>query len=180
MLIPALVVIKVALPGTLGAIKQSFLPAGGLVAEQESSRRERERPPRGPRPSTRCLDAEPLFGQGYAMPFSIRAPAREQHLRDQWLVTLLETGMSASPAGCGSSSAPYDVRPEAKRTIRTAVGCWSSIAARMAAFAVGMFTYDAFSFIQVTFLLFILVGSAPRCSRERPTPLALRTARQPN
>ena len=28
--------IKLVLPGTLGAIKNSFLPAGGLVAEQQS------------------------------------------------------------------------------------------------------------------------------------------------
>ena len=35
-IIPALIVIKLVLPGTLGAIKQSFLPAGGLIAEQQS------------------------------------------------------------------------------------------------------------------------------------------------
>ena len=43
-----------------------------------------------------------------------------------------------------------------------------------------MFTYDAFSFIQVTFLMFILVGLGSALLAERPTPLALRTARQPN
>jgi hypothetical protein len=32
------------------------------------------------------------------------------------------------------------------------------LAASVAAYAVGMFLYDAFSFIQVTFLLFILLG----------------------
>ncbi len=34
---PALIAIHFVLPGTLGAIKQSFLPAGGLVAEQHAS-----------------------------------------------------------------------------------------------------------------------------------------------
>ncbi len=49
-LIPALIVIKLVLPGTLGAIKQSFLPTGGLIAEQKSHPgRERQRPARGHR-----------------------------------------------------------------------------------------------------------------------------------
>ena len=46
----------------------------------------------------------------------------------------------------------------------------ASIAASVAAFAVGMFTYDAFSFIQVTFLMFILVGLGAALLAERPTP----------
>ena len=34
----------------------------------------------------------------------------------------------------------------------------AALAASLAAFAVGMLTFDAFSFIQVTFLAFILLG----------------------
>ena len=37
LIIPALIAIHFVLPGTLGAIKQSFMPAGGLVAEQHAS-----------------------------------------------------------------------------------------------------------------------------------------------
>ena len=40
-----------------------------------------------------------------------------------------------------------------------------------------MFTYDAFSFIQVTFLMFVLVGLGASLMAERPTPLAVRAAR---
>ena len=50
----------------------------------------------------------------------------------------------------------------------------ASLAAGITAFAVGMFTYDAFSFIQVTFLLFIYVGIGAALLAERPTPLAAR------
>ena len=40
-----------------------------------------------------------------------------------------------------------------------------------------MLTYDAFSFIQVTFLLFIFVGLGSALMAERPTPLAVRDRR---
>jgi hypothetical protein len=49
-----------------------------------------------------------------------------------------------------------------------------SIAASVTAYAVGMTTFDAFAFVQVTFLLFILVGLASALLAERPTPLAAR------
>jgi hypothetical protein len=40
-----------------------------------------------------------------------------------------------------------------------------------------MVTYDAFAFIQVTFLMFIFVGLGAALMSERPIPLAVRTAR---
>jgi hypothetical protein len=40
-----------------------------------------------------------------------------------------------------------------------------------------MVTYDAFAFIQVTFLMFILVGLGSVLLAERPTPLAWRADR---
>ncbi len=80
-LIPALIVIKLVLPGTLGAIKQSFLPAGGLVAEQQSMP--------GASGSGRLADLgpalqewkqKPLVGQGFGtrvVDANVRGPARE-------------------------------------------------------------------------------------------------------
>ncbi|MGH2798628.1 MAG: hypothetical protein ACRDM0_13355, partial [Thermoleophilaceae bacterium] len=50
----------------------------------------------------------------------------------------------------------------------------AGIAASLTAYAVSMFTYDAFSFIQSTFLLFILMGFGT--SLLRPDPAR---ARQP-
>ncbi len=44
----------------------------------------------------------------------------------------------------------------------------TSLAAAIAAFAVGMLTFDAFSFIQVTFLSFILLGAAAVALRLGP------------
>ena len=50
----------------------------------------------------------------------------------------------------------------------------AGLAASIAAFAIGMVTFDAFSFVQATFLLFVLIGlSVPalRFARsEEPDP----------
>ena len=55
----------------------------------------------------------------------------------------------------------------------------TSIAASVAAFAVGMFTFDAFSFIQVTFLMFIFVGLGAALLAERPGAPILRALPAP-
>ena len=64
----------------------------------------------------------------------------------------------------------------AKRSATTPTRGWLlvSITAAVAAYAVGMFTYDAFSFIQVTFLLFILVGLGSALVAERSAPVTPR------
>jgi O-antigen ligase len=180
-LIPALIVIKLVLPGTLGAIKQSFLPAGGLLAEQSSMP--------GESGSGRLADLgpalaewreQPLVGQGFGTrvvdPIVTNGP-QANILDNQWLGTLLETGalgffgwiwfFARVVRRCGK---------EAKEDDSARGWLLVSIAAGVAAYAVGMFTFDAFSFIQVTFLLFILVGLAAALLAERPTPLAVRTS----
>ena len=174
----ALVVIKLVLPGTLGAIKQSFLPPGGLVAEQQSSP--------GQLGSGRLADLgpglrewsrQPLIGQGFGTRVvdpEASAP-RANILDDQWLGTLLETGAVGF-----FGWAWFFVRvvrkfgAEARRDDSERGWLLASLAAGVAAFAVGMLTFDAFSFIQVTFLLFILVGLGSALLAERPTPLAMR------
>jgi hypothetical protein len=47
------------------------------------------------------------------------------------------------------------------------------ITAGIAAYGVGMLTYDALAFPQVTFLLFILVGIGAAVVSERTVPLAV-------
>jgi polysaccharide biosynthesis protein PslJ len=178
-LIPALIVIKLVLPGTLGAIKQSFLPAGGLLAEQSSMP--------GESGSGRIADLgpaldewkrQPLFGQGFGTRIVDPIPngPRANILDNQWLGTLLEMGVVGFFAWiwffarvirrCGK---------EAKEDDSARGWLLVSIAAGVSAYAVGMLTFDAFSFIQVTFLLFIFVGLAAALLAERPTPLAVRS-----
>jgi len=181
LLIPALIVIKLALPGTLGAIKQSFLPAGGLVAEQSSQP--------GESGSGRIADIgpalqewkrQPLLGQGFGtrvVDLDVQGP-QSNILDNQWLGTLLETGIVGFFGWLWFfARVVRRFGKEAKRDDSPRGWLLVALAASVCAFGVGMFTYDAFAFIQVTFLLFIFVGIGSAVLAERPTPLAVRTMR---
>lgn len=182
LIIPALVAIHFVLPGTLGAIKQSFFPAGGLVAEQKVQP--------GTSGSGRLADLgpalqewkrQPLLGQGFGTRVvEPRSAFRSKAniLDDQWLGTLLEIGAIGFFGWLW-----FFVRVvrrfggEAKRDASERGWLLASLAAGVAAYAVGMLTYDAFAFIQVTFLLFIFVGLGSALLSERPTPVAVRAKR---
>jgi polysaccharide biosynthesis protein PslJ len=176
MLIPALIVIKLILPGTLGAIKQSFLPAGGLIAEQKAQP--------GESGSGRIADIspalqewrrQPVLGQGFGtrvVDANVQGP-KANILDNQWLGTLLETGAVGFFGWLWFfARAVRRFGREAKKDDSARGWLLASLAAGICAFAVGMFTYDAFAFIQVTFLLFIFAGLGSALLAERPTPLA--------
>ncbi len=55
---------------------------------------------------------------------------------------------------------------------------FAGLAAAIAGFGVGMFTYDAFSFTQITFVFWILLGLAAAMLRITQGPQTLRTADQ--
>jgi O-antigen ligase len=191
LLLLAPVAIHFALPGTLGAIKNSFMPTGGLLAEQQVQP--------GTGGSGRLADLgpgiqqwkrQPLLGEGYGtrvvdaatVGTSVpTAPGLDPNVRildDQWLGTLIETGIVGFFGWLW-----FFVRVlrrfggEAKRDDSERGWLLASITAAVAAYAVGMVTYDAFAFIQVTFLMFILVGLGSALLAERPTPHALRAVR---
>jgi hypothetical protein len=179
-LIPALIVIKLVLPGTLGAIKQSFLPAGGLVAEQKSMP--------GESGSGRLADIgpalkewkeKPLLGAGFAT--RVTDPGvrlRANILDNEWLGTLIEVGALGFFGWLWFfARVVRRLGREAKEDDSERGWLLVSLAASVAAFAVGMLTFDAFAFIQVTFLMFIFVGLGSALLAERPAPRALRAVR---
>ena len=182
-ILPALVVVHLVLPGTLGALKQSFLPPGGLVAEQNKQP--------GTSGSGRLADLgpalrewkkEPLAGQGFGTRVvdpSVANP-NSNILDDQWLGTLLETGALGIFGWLWLFvRAVRRFGAEAKRDDSERGWLLTCIAAGVAAYAVGMMTYDAFSFIQVTFLLFIFIGLGSALLAERPSPVAVRIRPEP-
>src|SRR5262249_6277881 len=96
-LLPLLVAIHVALPATLGPLKDSFFPKGGLIADQSSSK--------GTIGQGRIADlgpafalwsTKPLLGQGFASHSVDDADLSDSLaiLDDQWLGTLLDTGLA--------------------------------------------------------------------------------------
>jgi O-antigen ligase/polysaccharide polymerase Wzy-like membrane protein len=162
-LIPALIAVHLLAPGTLGDLKQMFFPRGGLIAEQS------QHP--GWRGSGRLADLpgamdefsrQPLLGQGY----STRQTGRENIkaataniLDDQWLKTLLETGLAGFAAWIWLFIRLIRrLATEAKHHQDDCGWLLVSLTASISSFCVGMFLFDAFSFIQVTFILFLMMG----------------------
>ena len=161
-IVPALVAVHFALPGTLGAFRKSFQTEHLITESQQSQVGSGRLATLGP-----ALHSEftpnPLLGEG----FGTRVTTPDEHvtvpnapiLDDQWLGILLETGI------LGIAALVWLFLRFIRRLGRVAkhddspLG-WmlGGIAASVAAYGVGMFTFDAFSFVQVTFLLFILLG----------------------
>ena len=173
-LVPAVVVIQVMLPGTLGTLRSSFFPEEGLIAQQSDNA--------GQRGSGRIADLgpaldeysqTPVFGQGFGTRLTGRDRQNAQILDNQWLKTLLETGL------VGALAWLWIYVRSVRRLARVAKEdpsedglLFVALAASITAFGIGMVLYDAFSFIQVTFLLFIVLalGCAALSAREREAP----------
>jgi O-antigen ligase len=106
------------------------------------------------------LKDDPVFGQGYGTRITESGLRQNAHvLDDEWLATTAETGLLGAFAWVW-----LFVRfvrragREAKRDLGSRGWFLTATASGVAAFGVSMWTYDAFSFIQVTFVLFILMA----------------------
>ena len=97
LIFPALIVVHFALPGALGSFKLSFAPKGGLVAEQANASVGSGRiATLGPSLRREFLP-NPILGEGFGTrittPDSSVPVPNAPILDDQWLGTLLETGL---------------------------------------------------------------------------------------
>ncbi len=158
--IPLVLAAQIALPGTIGSIKSSFFPQGGLIAQQSAGA--------GGYGSGRIADLgpglhewwqRPVFGEGFGTRITDRGVANALILDNQWLGTLLETGVVGVVSWVwlfGRFTRRLGRR--AKRDETPLGWLYTGLAAAVAAYAVSMFFYDAFSFIQEVFILFILMG----------------------
>jgi hypothetical protein len=172
--LPLVCLVYFALPGTLGTLRGAFFPTGGLIAEQQNHP--------GSAGSGRIADLDPalaewaqnpVLGQGYSTRQTGREDRRAQILDDQWLKTLLETGMVGVLAWLWLylrfiRRAGAEAKVDSSDRGLLLVGLTASVTA----FAVGMFFFDAFSFIQVTFVLFILLalGASTLLTPRPPAP----------
>jgi hypothetical protein len=154
-LIPLLAAVHIALPGTIGTLKESFFPKGGLVAEQKKGGVGSGRiASLGP-----ALDRwkrEPLLGQGYGTRITDGVGKNAPILDDQWVSTLVETGVVGFAAWLWIVLRAIKRFGGAARRDHGHLG-WllASITSAVAALAVAMATFDAFTFTQVTLVLFI-------------------------
>jgi polysaccharide biosynthesis protein PslJ len=163
LLLPFLAVVHFAVPGTLGTLKYAFFPEGGVIAEQaydvggdcDAAGRIADLGP-----TLAEVARQPLFGIGFGTRIVVGENANACILDNQWLGTLLETGAAGAFAWVWLFTRLLRRLGQAAGRRERGSELSVALAASIAAYAVGMATYDALGFIQVTFLLFLLMGLA--------------------
>ena len=174
MLIPLVIVIQMAMPGTLGTFKAIIKPSYVI---QEQSRDVGTGSGRiadlGPSLSEWSRDALPRAGlrdpRGHHRPRSGR-----RGLRRHRVASARRSSTTSGSARC-SRSVPWAslallwlffrpirrLAPQARSDPGPDGWLMTALAASLTSYAVGMLTFDAFAFIQVTFLAFIMFGFRP-------------------
>ncbi|HEY8647139.1 MAG TPA: O-antigen ligase family protein [Gaiellaceae bacterium] len=163
-LIPALLVIHFATPGSLGTLRSAFFPKGGIVAQQTNDAVGSGRlATLWPALHTE-FSPDPIVGEGFGTRITTAEPPDVPQpnapiLDDQWLGILLETGLvGALTLAWLFVRLIRQLLPEVKRDDSPRSWFLVAVIASVSGFAASMLFYDAFSFIQVTFLLFIVMG----------------------
>ena len=162
--------ISFVMPGTLGALGASFRDPAGALEQQELN-------PDDPTSAGRVADLgpslqeagqRPLLGVGIGTRIVIGERKNARLLDNQWLGTLLEAGL-LGVLGLLWLLGRFVVRLSVAsfRTGEDGV-LFAALAAAVFSYMVGMFTYDALSFTQVTVVLFVLlgIGSSLALARE--------------
>jgi hypothetical protein len=180
--IPVLIAVHIAVPGALGTLRASFFPSGGLVKEQSTVVRGNELRANGRLakigPALKQWEEKPLVGIGAGtrvVGFQVKFN-NAFILDDQWLGTLLDVGALGVGAYLWLFFRAVRRSARAAKKDETARG-WllTGLAASIAAFGVGMITFDAFSFIQVTFLFWIMLSLSAVLLREHAAHAPART-----
>ena len=174
-ILPLLVAVHLALPGTIGTFKDLFFSNGGLVA-QESGGQVGSGRVASFGPGLQVVGQHPLLGIGYGTRITdTESPYKNSFITDDgWLSTAMEAGVLAVLAWLGIFLSFLVRLGRASRRDRTARGrLLAACAASTTAFAVGMATYDALSFLQVTFALFIVLALGTVAYRAKDVPLEI-------
>jgi O-antigen ligase len=167
LVVPAVVVVHFAMPGTIGGFKAAFFPEGGIIAQQS-----RLGPGQDPllaggrvrqlRPMLAEASERPLFGEGFGTRVTgFNTPERNAPILDnQWLNNVLEIGFVGLAAWVWLFVGAGRLLIRASRASGSGGDSWlfAALAASIISFPVGMLTYDAFGYTQVTFIFWIVLG----------------------
>lgn len=208
-LIPILAIVQIVMPGAVRGTVNAFFPKGGLIAEQSATfaahgrQQDASRLSRiGPQLRGTFVKHNEFFGKGYGTRIVGRVSANsaapallsDQILDDQWLGNLLDTGMVGFVAWLWLFVRVIRrLRARARAELSSEEG-WLpvALAASILCYAVSMYFYDAFGFIQATVMMYILLGCAsvllwlpvtrPRAGTARliMPPLKLVSSRRPD
>jgi polysaccharide biosynthesis protein PslJ len=159
----ALAMIHLVMPGALGTLRSTLHPTT-VVEEQRSKPDSQIAAGRiaDLGPSFEEFRQRPVFGYGFGTRITVGERANARLLDNQWLATVLDTGL-VGLLGFAWLLGRYIVRTSLA-SLRTGVDgvVLAAVASAAFAYAIGMFTYDALAFTQVTLVLFVVlaVGSA--------------------
>jgi polysaccharide biosynthesis protein PslJ len=152
--------INFAMPGTLGSLKATFLNPAGAIEQQKGNENDRESAGRVADlgPSLHEFAQKPVLGYGVGTRVVTGPGANARLLDNQWLGTLLDVGLVGTFA-LAWLLGRFVVRNSiaSSRTDTDGV-LLAALAAAVFSYFVGMFTYDALAFTQVTLALFVLLG----------------------
>jgi hypothetical protein len=185
LLLPAFVVVFLALPQALGSFKSTFFPKGGIVAEQSGIVPGNQAYANG-----RLADIGPAFrtvtkhdlilGLGFGTRFidpTNEARSNTLLLDDEWLGLLLDGGILAVGAFLWVFVRTSRRLGRIARSDDSPDGLLAAaLAASIIAYGVGMITLDAFSFTQVTFLFVYLLAMAASLLSIRAASPRIRAA----
>ena len=186
--VPLVLAAHIASPGSLATLKESFFPKGGIIAQQQGdaggygSGRVADLSP-----GLRDWSHKPVLGSGFGTRVTERIDPRVNApiLDDQWLGTLIETGIVGFLAWIWLFVHVIRRLGRAAKEDDSARGwLFVGLTGAVAGYAVSMTVYDAFSFAQEALLLFILLGIgmvALRLHEEAaPAPVLHPLAPKPN
>ena len=155
--LPFLVAVHFVTPGAIGGLRAAFFPSEGLVEDQSVYGGRLSSSRLGPQFDV--IRDQPAFGQGFGSRVTAGPNTNALILDDQWLATAVETGLVGVAAWVWLFVRFVRRTAHDAREDDTPRG-WllAALAAAIVAFAVGMLTFDAFSFIQVTFVMYVLLA----------------------
>lgn len=182
-LLPLLVVVQVVMPGTLGTMK-TILNPNYVIQEQSYDQGATAGRIADLGPALDRWATKPLLGSGFGTTVADpNAPkeSEQQILDNQWLGTLLQTGALGALALLSVFALAI---ARLARRARAAPGAdgWlgAALATSLISFVLGMLTFDAFAFVQVTFFAFVIIGfgavvlRSPAPPKARPLHAAVR------
>lgn len=182
-LLPLLVVVQIVMPGTLGTMK-TILNPNYVIQEQSYDQGATAGRIADLGPALDRWATKPLLGSGFGTTVADpNAPkeSEQQILDNQWLGTLLQTGALGALALLSLFALAITRLARRARAAPGANGWLSAaLATSIISFVLGMLTFDAFAFVQVTFFAFVIIGfgavvlRSPAPPKARPLHAAVR------
>jgi hypothetical protein len=157
-LLPMVLVIHFAVPGKLGTLANSFFPKGGIFQEEKGINNTGRLGKARLDPTFAALEAHQFLGIGYGSR-KVGNAGKAQILDDQWLDNALDTGILGVLAWMWLLIRfVRRVGAQARNDLSEYGWLLTVLVAAVSGYGVSMLLYDAFGFIQVTFVFYTLIA----------------------